>query len=111
MANDPPTTLKMGFGYSEARAAGLGGIRAARSPKQVNRIIKENKRERDATKALADELRSDSDWKPFVEWRLSEGCTLAEIWGEIYWTKTYLRMRARGYSIAGCLKHFWPYSN
>ena len=77
MANDPPTTLRMDFGYRKARAAGMGGIRADRSPKQASRIIKENKRERDAAKA-ADELRSDPGWKQFVDWHLSEGYMLAE---------------------------------
>ena len=52
MTNDKPTSLRMGFGYGQARAAGLGGVRASRSPRQVNQILKENKSARDATESL-----------------------------------------------------------
>jgi hypothetical protein len=51
MTNDKPTSQRMGFGYGQARAAGLGGVRASRSPRQVNKIIQENKSAREATEA------------------------------------------------------------
>jgi hypothetical protein len=43
MANDPPSNLRMGFGYHQARAAGLGGLRQDKSPRQVNREISDRR--------------------------------------------------------------------
>jgi hypothetical protein len=106
--NDPPTSLRMGFGYGQARAAGLGGIRASRSPRQVNEITKENKEARQAIGKLH-EIAKDPVWKPYIEHRVAEGCSAAEIADEYYWMDRYLRMRRRLYSVAYCLKYHWPW--
>jgi hypothetical protein len=106
MANDPPTTLRMGFGFRQARAAGLEGIRAPRSPRQVHRYIKDSKATREAIRGLRDAAK-DLEWVPFITHRVSEGRSEQEIWDELYWIKCYVRMRARGYSVAYCLRHYW----
>jgi hypothetical protein len=79
MANDPPTNLRMGFGYHQARVAGLGGIRESRSPRQVNRYINERKTVREATAWLRDEVKKDAEWSPFVQHWISEGCNAQEV--------------------------------
>jgi len=110
MTNDKPTSLRMGFGYGQARAAGLGGVLAPRSPRQVNKIQKENKAARNATETLR-EAAKDSEWVPLIKHRIAEGLSAEEISDEIYWIERYARMRSRGFSVAGCLKYHWPYSN
>jgi hypothetical protein len=62
MANDPPTNLRMGFGYHQARQSGMGGIRQDRSPNQVNREIDE----RQIAKQIREVIESDPEWAPFV---------------------------------------------
>lgn len=53
----------MGFGYHQARAAGLDGLRQDRSPRQVNLEIGERK----IARQLRAEVEKDPDWGPFVE--------------------------------------------
>jgi hypothetical protein len=36
MANDPPTSLRMGFGHRQARASGMGGFEEGPSTRQMN---------------------------------------------------------------------------
>ena len=92
MANDPPTNLRMGFGYHQARAAGLGGIREARSPRQVNHFIAESKATREATAELR-EAAKDPEWVAFITHRIAEGRSARDIAEELYWMKRYTRMR------------------
>lgn len=106
MANDHPTSLRMGFGYRDARAAGLGGIRADRSPRQYNKIVDENKAEREALNSLR-EAAKDPEWIPLIEHRVAEKLAAQRIANEIAWTERYTKWRARGYSIEYCLRHHW----
>lgn len=106
MANDQPTSLRMGFGYYQARAAGLGGVRADRSPRQYNKIIDDNKAEREALESLREAAR-DPEWIPLIKHRGAEQVTAQRIAKEIYWTKRYIKWRARGCSIEYCLRHHW----
>ena len=108
MANDKPTSLRMGFGYGQARAAGLGGVRASRSPRQVNKILQENKSDRDATASLR-EAAKDYHWALLITHRIEEGQTPQEISNEIYWIKRYAWARGKGHSLASRLKRHWPY--
>jgi hypothetical protein len=110
MANDKPTSLRMGFGYGQARAAGLGGLRAARSPRQINKITEENKADRKATSILR-EAAKDPGWKGYLEHRIAEKCSSVDIADELYWMERYWRMRTQGHSVAWCLKHHWPAEN
>lgn len=63
MANDQPTSLRMGFGYNQARKSGMGGLRTDRSPNQVNKIIDERR----VAKSIREEIERDPEWGPFVE--------------------------------------------
>lgn len=106
MANDPPTNLRMGFGYEQARAAGLGGVRADRSPRQVNKIVEQNKIDRKAVQELR-EAAADPEWAPLIEHRVGEKRTAEQIAEEIYWIKRYSAYRAQGYSAPFCReKHY-----
>jgi hypothetical protein len=107
MANDPPTNLRMGFGYHQARAAGLGGVRASRSPRQVNRIIEENKADRWAVQALRDAAK-EPKWAEYLTHRVAEGCGPQVIWDELERMKAYSKYGARGYSLSWCLRHWTP---
>jgi hypothetical protein len=98
----------MGFGYGQARAAGLGGIRASRSPSQVNKIIQENKSAREAIESLR-EYAKDADYAILITHRAEEGCTAEEINEEIGWIRRYAFSLSRGYSLAFRLKYNWPY--
>jgi hypothetical protein len=106
MANDKPTSLNMRFGYDQHRASGMGGMRAPRSPNQVNKITRENKSARTATDHLRD-AKNDSDWARLIRHRAAQGVTAEEISDEIYWIERYARARKR-YSLDWCLKHHWP---
>ena len=108
MANDQPTSLRMGFGYGQARAAGLGGIRAPRSPNQVNKITRANKANKEAIEALR-ETAKDPQWRAYLEHRAQEGCSSEVIADEFYWMERYTRARARGSSVDWCLKRHWRY--
>ncbi len=83
MANDKPTNQRMGFGYSQARAAGLGGVRASRSPNQVNKLVKESKSNREYTRLLRIQMRIDPEWRQLIELRISEGHAPQTIYEEI----------------------------
>jgi hypothetical protein len=108
MANDRPTSLRMGFGYGQARAAGLGGIRADRSPRQVNKIIKENRSNRTAIAELRYHAQ-DPDWIPLIEFLVAEGFSAEDISTEVYWLNRYAWARfKRGSSLEYCLKYHWP---
>lgn len=107
MANDKPTSLRMGFGYGQARAAGLGGVRQDRSPRQVNKITKANKSFRVNLPALQ-EAAKDPDLVPLLVHRAAEGCTPKQIAEELYWMERYSRNRSKGRSVAWCLKYHWP---
>jgi hypothetical protein len=108
MRNDPPSTLSRRHGYQQARAAGLGGIRADRSPKQVNRYLKEQKTTREAIRELI-EAKNDPEWVPFLIFRAGEGRTALEIATELYWMKRYSWAKEQGFSLAGRLRYHWPY--
>jgi hypothetical protein len=101
----------MGFGYGQARAAGLGGVRASRSPRQVNKIIQENKATREAIEALR-EYAKDADYAILITHRVEEGCCTAEqIAEEIGWIRSYAWATKKGFSLAYRLKYCWPNSN
>jgi len=91
-----------------SRAAGLGGLLAPRSPRQVNKITTENKAARTATESLQ-EAAKDPEWVPLITHRIAEGQTAEEINNEIYWIDRYAWARRKGYSLAGCLKYHWPW--
>ncbi|MGO9701879.1 MAG: hypothetical protein ACLPX7_21735 [Xanthobacteraceae bacterium] len=98
MANDDPTSLRMGFGYHQARLAGLGGIRADRSPRRVNRHIKHRRDERTAIEYLQNEIRKDPDWKPFVEHWIREGFNASTVLDFLWRAQRDLLYRAVGSS-------------
>jgi hypothetical protein len=100
----------MGFGYHQARSAGLGGIRAHRSPRQVNRIINERKDENEALRQIA-EAGQDPEWKAYLKHRHEQRCSAQEIARELGWMERYNRARSRGFSVAYCLRNHWPRSN
>jgi IS1 family transposase len=79
MANDPPSHLRMGFGYPQARAAGLRGLRRDRPPKEVNRIIDSRKSERETIRQVQEVVENDPEWRPFVEHWIREGVSADEI--------------------------------
>ncbi|WP_416192957.1 hypothetical protein [Nitrobacter sp. TKz-YC01] len=106
MANDKPTSLRMGFGYGQARAAGLGGVRADRSTRQVNKITKENKSTRTATLEIR-EFAKDPDWAPLIKHLVSQGLSPKDISDELYWVKRYAWSKAKGHSLAFRLKFHW----
>lgn len=106
MANDKPTNMRMGFGYEQARAAGLGGVRASRSPKQVNEILNHNKTEREAISSLTERTK-DPDWIPLVKHRAAEGRSAKDIDTEIYWINRFAWAKAKGYTLAYRLKYHW----
>jgi hypothetical protein len=83
------------------------GVRASRSPRQVNKIIQENKSAREATEALR-EYAKDPDYAILITHRAEEGSTPAQINEEISWIRRYAWARSKGYSLASRLKHHWP---
>lgn len=111
MANDPPINRRMVFGYKQARAAGLGGVRPSRSPRQVNRCIKESKEARLSVSFLRDEIGNDLEWEPFIRHRVREGCGTHEIACELYLMQTYMFEKESGLSLAGRLQRFDRWSN
>ena len=106
--NDHPTNRRMGFGFEQARAAGLDGVRPDRSPRQVNKIVRENKETRDAIRELQ-EVRDDPEWEAFIKHRASQGHDAQSIATEVYWIKRYASEKAKGYRLEGLLKWHWPY--
>jgi hypothetical protein len=98
----------MGFGYHQARAAGLGGIRESRSPRQVNLHIKDAKANRNAVQYLRDKAK-DPNWELLIRFRAAEGRCAEEIESEVYWIDRYARARTKGYSLAYRLRYHWPY--
>jgi hypothetical protein len=106
MANDKPTSLRMGFGYGQARAAGLGSVLASRSPRQVNAILQENKYARDTIESLR-EYAKDVDWALLITHRVEEGNTSEQINEEISWIRRYAWARSQGFSLASRLKRHW----
>ena len=97
----------MGFGYSQARAAGLGGVRGSRSPRQVNKIIQENIATREATETLR-EYAKDVDYAILITHRVEENCTAEQINEEIGRIRLYAWARSKGYSLAYRLRYCWP---
>ena len=75
MANDQATSLRMGFGYHQARASGLGGVRQERSPQQVNREVGE----RQIAKQIREFIESEPEWAPFIAHWVKEKLTAHEI--------------------------------
>ena len=105
MTNDRPTSLKMLFGYDNARRSGLGGIRPDRSPREVNRISRANK----LVKELLQEVEADPDWEPFVVHWLMSGLSLEKTRESLTRAKLYARYRARGYKREQIIDLLWPY--
>jgi hypothetical protein len=106
MVNDKPTHLRMGFGYGQARAAGLGGLRTPRSPRQVNKIANGNRTLRAATDQIR-EFAKDPEWVPLIKHLVSEGLPAEEISDELYWVRRYAWAKTKGFSLAWRLKHHW----
>jgi len=86
----------MGFGYKQARAAGLRGIRQSRSPKQVNRITGKAKLDRFMVNLVLERGGNDPEWKFFVAHWLSEGLDITEVLMGLHWAKKYADYRQRG---------------
>lgn len=105
MANDPPTNLRMGFGYQQARQSGLGGVRADRSPRAVNKITRVNK----LVKGLLDEIEKDPGWEPFVVHWLSNGNSIEVTRDSLNRAKLYAYYRGRGYKREQIVDFVWPY--
>jgi phage-related protein len=103
MANDDPTSLRMGFGYHQARASGLGGVRPDRSPNQVNKYVSASK----AARQLQQKIQADAGWRPFVAHWLQEGMGAEEVAYMLYLAETYVRLKKRGYS-QHTLKRYRP---
>jgi hypothetical protein len=103
MANDQPTSLRMGFGYGQARASGMGGIRADRSPNQVNLYVRESK----AASMLREEVEADPDWKPFVEHWIRDGMSAEVIQNALWRAQAYMRFKSRGYSRKTTSRYWW----
>jgi hypothetical protein len=97
MANDPPSHLRMGFGYHQARASGLRGLRTDRSPNQVNKIINTGKTIREAEKGLRKAIEEDPEWKRFVRHWISEGLSAPDIWESLCLARRDANFRKRGY--------------
>lgn len=97
MTNDPPSALRMGFGYRQARAAGLGGIRAARSPRQVNIEMSERRIARE----LRDVVERDPQWGPFVEHWIKEGLKPRDVLQSLRYAEFDAYWRRRGYAKLG----------
>ena len=93
MANDQPTSLRMGFGYGQARASGMGGIRADRSPDQVNREISERK----VAKQIREEVELDPEWGPFVEHWIRERLEAQDILQALWNAKFDVWRRRKGF--------------
>ena len=94
MANDDPTSLRMGFGYHQARASGLGGVRSDRSPNQVNKYTSASK----AARGLRREIEADPEWGPFVAHWLQQGIGAVEVAYMLFLAQSYARQMTRGYS-------------
>jgi len=108
MANDKPTSLRMGFGYNQARRAGLDGLREARSPRQVNRIYRERKEGKELVDELQRRAANDPDFGRLIVHRLREGVTLEDIYTEIYWIDRFAFWRIKKrFSLDRCLKRHW----
>jgi hypothetical protein len=103
MANDPPTSLRMGFGYHQARKSGVGGIRQDRSPNQINKAIKENK----AARLLREAVEADPDWGRFVEHWILEGMTAEVTYDALYRARAYARYKGKGYSLNWRMRYWW----
>ena len=93
--NDPPSSLRRGFGYHQAKQSGMGGIRQDRSPNQVNKAIDESK----AARRIRKVVERDPEWGPFVEHWIRDGMS-AEITENALWrAQCYARDKARGFSL------------
>jgi hypothetical protein len=103
MANDRPTSLRMGFGYGQARASGLGGIRADRSPNQVNHYISESK----VARKLREEVEADPGWGPFVEHWIRDGMSAQVTYDALWRARAYMRQKERGFSLKWRMRHWW----
>ena len=95
MANDPPSSLRMGFGYHQARASGLGGIRESRSPRQVNKLIEKNQ----IGRKVLSEVERDAEWGPFVAHWIESGRSVDETYDALHRAKMYLWLKRQGHSL------------
>jgi len=99
--NDPPTTMRMGFGYEQARSAGLGGVRPSRSPRQVNRSIKDAQ----VARELRKEVDKDPDWAPFVKHWIEEGRSSERTLHGLRCAQRYVWAKRKGYSLQFRLRY------
>jgi|KBSSwiStaDraftv2_1062776.scaffolds.fasta_scaffold341951_3 hypothetical protein len=90
MRNDPPTTLRRVYGYHQARASGVGGVRADRSPRQVNRYWAERKEANENIEYVRQIVDADPEWLPFVLHWKGEGLTVAQIADSLHDAKYYM---------------------
>jgi hypothetical protein len=93
----------MGFGFYQARASGLGGVRADRSPNQVNRYISESK----AARKLREEVESDCAWGPFVDHWIRDGMSAEVTQDALCRARTFMRMKAKGFSLKWRMRFIW----
>lgn len=95
MANDDPTSLRMGFGYHQARAAGLGGVREARSPRQVNQHINSAQMAR----KLRAEVMNDGEWGPLVKHLIEQGVGPVDAFDVLGRAKMYMWLKRKGFPL------------
>lgn len=105
MANDHPTSLRMLFGYYNARQAGLGGVRADRSPREINKISRSNK----LIKELLREVETDPEWEPFVVHWIKNGFSIESTMASLQRAKSYAWYKSRGYKRQDIVDYVWPY--
>jgi predicted transcriptional regulator len=105
MANDHPTSLRLGFGYHQARKSGLGGIRPDRSPNQVNRYVSGSKAAREITR----EIENDPEMGEFVVHWIQNGISAEETLEDMSRLRQFMRMKKTGYSLPYRIKYCWRY--
>jgi len=81
----------MGFGYKQARAAGLRGIRADRSPGQVNRTVAKSKEERECVYYLRAAVEADPEWGPFIAHWVNEGLSAEATYQSLICARHYAK--------------------
>jgi hypothetical protein len=88
MANDPPTNLRMGFGYQQARASGVTGFKSPPKPWEMNFHIKWAA----AEKTLRRIVKRDPSIKPLVHKFIGQQKAVGEYSAEnilyaVLWTR------------------------
>jgi hypothetical protein len=91
----------MGFGYPQARAAGLSQFRRERSVRHFNEEVMEAQEVRQLRK----EIDRDPEWGPFARAWIEEGHCAANVLEAIDRAKHYMTLKRQGVS----LDYRWQY--